>query len=50
MEVGCATVVTVFVNSVVPAPSDAMSSDGDPAVVGNRHRMFGGFVALNVYR
>jgi hypothetical protein len=50
VEVGCATVVTVFVKSVVTAPSDAMSSASDPAVVGNRHRMFGGFVALNVYR
>lgn len=50
MEVGYATVVTVFVNSVVTAPSDAMSSAGDPAVVSNRHRMFGGFVVLNVYR
>lgn len=43
MEVGCATVVTVFVNSVVTAPSDATSSAGDPG-------MFGGFVELNVYR
>lgn len=45
-----ATVVTDFVDSVVTAPSDAMSSAGGPAVVSNRHRMFGGFAELNVYR
>jgi len=49
-EIGCATVVTVFVKSVVTAPSDAMSSASDLAVVSNRDSMIGGFAERNVYR